>query len=100
MDFIFAPADARNPAGGQQLVRAEAEGGVTVHEDYRQGKSQRAEYSVADRKFVLSGGSPVVYDDSGNTTTGRQLTFIFADDRIVVDSEEGTRTLTLHRVEK
>jgi lipopolysaccharide export system protein LptA len=66
----------------------------------RHGTSQRADYTVADRKFVLSGGPPVLRDDSGNSTTGRQLTFIFADDTIVVDSEEGTRTLTLHRVEK
>jgi hypothetical protein len=28
------------------------------------------------------------------------LTFYFSDDRIVVDSQEGSRTLTLHRVEK
>jgi lipopolysaccharide export system protein LptA len=100
MDFFFAPADPQNPSGGQQLVRAAASGGVVVRQQDRHGKSQRAEYTVEDRKFVLSGGPPVLYDDSGNTTTGRQLTFIFADDRIVVDSEEGTRTLTLHRVEK
>jgi lipopolysaccharide export system protein LptA len=100
MDFFFAPADPGKPSGGQQLVRSVASGGVTVRQEDRHGKSQRAEYTVADRKFVLSGGPPVLYDDSGNTTTGRQLTFIFADDRIVVDSEEGTRTLTLHRVEK
>jgi hypothetical protein len=100
MDFIFAPVDPENASGGQQLVRSVASGGVTVRQEDRHGKSQRAEYTVADRKFVLSGGSPVLFDDSGNTTTGRQLTFIFADDRIVVDSEEGTRTLTLHRVEK
>jgi len=100
MDFFFAPADPGNKSGGQQLVRAVASGGVVVRQEDRHGKSQRAEYTIADRKFVLSGGPPVLYDDSGNTTTGRQLTFIFADDRIVVDSEEGTRTLTLHRVEK
>ncbi len=100
MDFFFAPADPQNPSGGQQLVRAAASGGVVVRQQDRHGKSQRADYSVEDRKFVLSGGPPVLYDDSGNTATGRQLTFIFADDRIVVDSEEGTRTLTLHRIEK
>src|SRR5256885_9938435 len=34
------------------------------------------------------------------TTTGRQLTFFLADDTIIVDSENGSRTLTRHRVEK
>jgi lipopolysaccharide export system protein LptA len=102
IDFLFAPAAGAggNASGSKQLVRAIATGGVTVRQMDRRGTSQRADYTVADRKFVLSGGPPVVRDDSGNSTTGRQLTFIFADDTIVVDSQEGTRTLTLHRVEK
>ena len=100
IDFLFAPVDPNNPSGAKQLVRTTATGGVTVRQLDRHGTSQRADYTVADRKFVLSGGPPVLRDDSGNSTTGRQLTFIFADDTIVVDSEEGTRTLTLHRVEK
>ena len=100
IDFLFAPIDANNPSGQKQLVRSIATGGVSVRQLDRRGTSQRADYTVADRKFVLSGGPPVLRDDSGNSTTGRQLTFIFADDTIVVDSEEGTRTLTLHRVEK
>jgi len=100
IDFLFAPVDANNPSGPKQLVRSIATGGVSVRQLDRRGTSQRADYTVTDRKFVLSGGPPVLRDDSGNSTTGRQLTFIFADDTIVVDSEEGTRTLTLHRVEK
>ena len=100
IDFLFAPVDPAKPSGPQQLTGAIATGGVNVRQLDRRGTSQRADYTVADRKFVLSGGPPVVRDDSGNSTTGRQLTFFFADDRIVVDSEEGTRTLTLHRVEK
>jgi lipopolysaccharide export system protein LptA len=100
IDFLFGPVDPAKPSGPQQLTGAIATGGVNVRQLDRRGTSQRADYTVVDRKFVLSGGPPVVRDDSGNSTTGRQLTFIFADDRIVVDSEEGTRTLTLHRVEK
>jgi lipopolysaccharide export system protein LptA len=100
IDFFFAPVDPAKSSGAQQLVKAVATGGVNVRQLDRRGTSQRADYTVADRKFVLSGGPPVVRDDSGNSTTGRQLTFIFADDTITVDSEEGTRTLTLHRVEK
>jgi lipopolysaccharide export system protein LptA len=100
IDFLFGPVDPAKSSGPQQLTGAIATGGVNVRQLDRRGTSQRADYTVVDRKFVLSGGPPVVRDDSGNSTTGRQLTFIFADDRIVVDSEEGTRTLTLHRVKK
>jgi hypothetical protein len=41
-----------------------------------------------------------VYDLLGNATKGRQLTFVFGDDSINIDSAEGLRTLTLHQVEK
>jgi hypothetical protein len=48
---------------------------------------------------VLSGGNPTLYDAQEGTTTGRQLTFHISDDTIIVDSEEGKRTLTKHRVQ-
>ena len=77
-----------------------ATGDVAVRQEDRRGTSNRAEYTASEGKFVLSEGKPTLYDSTGDTTTGRQLTFFFADDRIVVDSEEGSRTVTLHRVEK
>jgi len=61
---------------------------------------ERGEYVAATGKFVMSGGNPTLYDGSAGTTTGRQLTFYLADDTIIVDSENGSRTLTKHRVEK
>ena len=117
IDFFFAPAqnsatpDAKTtakPSGGaqngaatgQQLVRASAFGNVNVEQQGRHGKANRADYTAEDGKFILSGGTPTVYDASGNATHGRQLTFFFGDDSIDIDSAEGLRTLTLHQVEK
>ncbi len=77
-----------------------ANGDVIVRQEDRRGTSDRAEYTASEGKFVLSEGKPTLYSSTGDTTTGRQLTFYFADDRIVVDSEAGARTVTLHRVEK
>jgi lipopolysaccharide export system protein LptA len=85
---------------GKQLTRALAAGGVTVRQEDRRGTAEKAEYVVADGKFVLSGGNPTLYDAAQGTTTGRQLTFFLADDRILVESSEGTRTLTRHRIQK
>jgi len=85
---------------GQELERAAGFGAVRVESGERTGTGERADYGAAEGKFVLSGGRPTLSDRIGNSTTGRQLTFFLADDRIVVDSEEGSRTLTLHRVEK
>ncbi len=90
----------RSDGGPQELTRAVATGGVTVHQDDRRGTSERAEYVVADGKFVLSGGNPTIYDAEEGTTAGPQLTFFLADDRILVESSEGTRTVTRHRIQK
>ena len=116
MDFFFAPAGnpdpgdekakgtavrpGQNAGSGQQLVRASAFGNVKVEQEGRQGTANRGDYTAEDGKFVLSGGTPTVYDLLGNATKGRQLTFVFGDDSINVDSAEGLRTLTLHQVEK
>jgi len=49
---------------------------------------------------VLSGGQPTLTDESSNTITGHSLTFFVASDTILIDSREGSRTLTKHRIEK
>ncbi len=119
MDLFFTPADPVRPRGeaapvaskfssvpsasadtGRQLTRAAGFGNVEVAQQDRRGNSSRADYTAADGKFVLSGGSPVVHDGSGNSVAGRQLTLLYADDTILVDSAEGLRTLTLHPVGK
>jgi len=90
-----------NPAAGaQQIARAIGTGGVIVEQGSRKAAAERGEYSATDGKFIMSGGNPTIYDAAEGTTTGRQLTFFLADDTIIVDSENGSRTLTKHRVEK
>ena len=93
-------ADASgNSAGPRQISRAVASGGVIVEQGTRRATAERAEYTATDGKFVMSGGNPTIFDASSGTTSGRQLTFFLADDTIIVDSENGSRTLTKHRVE-
>jgi len=112
VDLYFARAENPNSnaangsppanavAGAQQITRAVGTGGVIVEEGSRKATAERGEYSATDGKFVLSGGNPTIFDAAEGTTTGRQLTFFLADDTIIVDSENGSRTLTKHRVEK
>jgi len=100
-----APASAKPPgqqppAEGRQLDHALALGGVTVRQADRRGSADQAEYTASDGKFVLSGGQPTIIDASSDTTTGHSLTFFVANDTILIDSQEGSRTLTKHRVEK
>lgn len=93
--FLSATANQQ-----QKLERAVAEGGVRIEQNGRIGTAERGEYLARDGKFVLSGGKPALFDGSGNTTTGRELTFFLASDTILVDSQKGPRTITKHRVEK
>ena len=94
------PAGQQPPSEGRQLDHALALGGVTVRQADRRGTADQAEYTASDGKFVLSGGKPTIIDASADTTTGHSLTFFVANDTILIDSQEGSRTLTKHRVEK
>ena len=98
IDLYFSDSGAAS--GTKQLSRSVASGAVTVRQEDRRGTSDRAEYTASEGKFVLSEGKPTLYSSTGDSTTGRQLTFYFADDRIVVDSADGSKTVTLHQVEK
>ena len=101
MDLYFTRAGGGSAASGaQQISRAVGTGGVTVEQGKRRATAERGEYTATDGKFVMSGGTPTIFDASEGTTTGRQLTFYLADATIIVDSENGSRTLTKHRVEK
>src|SRR5712664_1819774 len=109
LDFYFTRAvpaaqsgakRANSGGGAQQISRAVGTGGVIVEQGARKATAEHGEYIAVTGKFVMSGGNPTLYDGSAGTTTGRQLTFYLADDTIIVDSENGSRTLTKHRVEK
>lgn len=98
MDLFFTRANGTS--GPQQISRAIGTGGVIVEEGARKAIADHGEYSAQDGKFVMTGGNPTLFDGTSGSTTGRQLTFFLADDTIIVDSENGSRVLTKHRVEK
>jgi len=111
LDLYFVRGNASRSGGGaqgspsgvtgaQQINRAVATGAVTVEQASRRATAERGEYTASDGRFVMSGGTPMIFDATEGTTTGRQLTFFLADATIIVDSENGSRTLTKHRVEK
>jgi lipopolysaccharide export system protein LptA len=99
LDLYFSRANGAGQ-GAQQINRAVGTGGITVVQGDRRATAERGEYTAADGKFVMTGGTPTIFDASEGSTTGRQLTFFLADATIIVDSENGSRTLTKHRVEK
>jgi len=100
LDLYFTKQPAGSIGGTSQIERAVSTGGVVVEQGDRRGTAENGVYTAEDKKFVLSGGTPTLYDAQEGTTTGRELTFNLADDTIIVDSGNGSRTLTKHRVQR
>lgn len=98
--FTRTGADKQGSGGTSQISRAVGTGGVVVEQGDRRGTAERGLYTAAEEKYVLTGGTPTLFDPVEGTTTGRELTFYRADDTIVVDSGNGLRTLTRHRVQR
>ena len=100
LDLYFTQAADGKKDGSKQIDRAVGKDGVLVEEAERRATAETGVYTAADQKFVLSGGNPTIYDATEGTTTGRELTFYIASDTIIVDSGNGLRTLTKHRVQR
>lgn len=96
MEMFFS----RGENNSQVFEQATAMGGVHIVQNGRTGTAERGEYIARDGKFILSGGQPTLTDGSGNTATGRELTFFLANDTILIDSQNERRTITKHRAEK
>jgi len=97
--FTRTGANKSGEGGTSEISRAVGTGGVVVEQGNRRGTAERGLYTAADQKFVLTGGNPTLFDPVEGTTTGRELTFYRADDTIIVDSGNGLRTMTRHRVQ-
>jgi lipopolysaccharide export system protein LptA len=100
LDLFFTRGADGKDQGASQITRAVGKGDVEVEESDRRATADNGVYTAADQKFVLSGGNPTIYDASEGTTKGRELTFYIASDTIIVDSGDGLRTLTKHRVQR
>lgn len=100
LDLYFTKQQTASGGSMSQIERAVSTGGVVVEQGDRRGTAEKGVYTAEDKRFVLSGGTPTLYDAEEGTTTGRELTFNLADDTIIVDSGNGSRTLTKHRVQR
>jgi hypothetical protein len=55
-------------------------------------------YTVAEDKFVLTGGLPSIFDAEHGKITGDSLTFYKRDDRVLVEGKDTSPTVTQTRV--
>jgi lipopolysaccharide export system protein LptA len=107
----LVPKDQQSPARDQpttykngpvpsQLDHIIADGRVIIVQPTRHGNGEHLVYTAADGKFVLTGGSPSIFDAERGTTRGDSLTFYNRDDRVLVDSTSSTPAITQTRVAK
>jgi lipopolysaccharide export system protein LptA len=96
------PTANQSPAvistGPGQLDHMVAQGDVVVQQPNRRALGQTLTYTAADNKFVLTGGTPSIFDAERGKITGVSLTFFRADDRVLVEGEASTPVVTQTRV--
>jgi len=85
-------------SGAGKLDKIVAEGQVVITQPDRRADGDRLVYSAGDDKFVLTGGPPSIFDAEHGKITGVSLTFFRHDDRVVVEGNDSSPTVTQTRV--
>jgi lipopolysaccharide export system protein LptA len=86
------------PGTPGQIERIIAENHVVLTEPTRHANGERLVYTTADDKFVLTGGSPSIFDAERGKTSGDSLTFFRHDDRVLVEGKDTSPTVTRTQV--
>src|SRR5947208_2258027 len=73
-------------------------GRVLVSQPGRTARGDQLVYTAAEDKFVLTGGPPSIFDAEHGKITGVSLTFFRHDDRVLVEGNDTSPTVTQTRV--
>jgi len=102
MDVFLLPSGQNNKSSAQpgaaKLDRIVATKNVVITEPTRRAVGEKLVYTAADDKFVLSGGTPSIFDAERGKITGVSLTFFRHDDRVLVEGNDTNPTVTQTRV--
>jgi lipopolysaccharide export system protein LptA len=91
-------ASGTDSAAPGQIDKIVADGNIVITQPSRRATGERLEYLAADDKFILTGGSPSIFDAEHGKITGDSLTFFRRDDRVLVEGRETSPTTTRTRV--
>jgi lipopolysaccharide export system protein LptA len=83
-----------SPSYPGQVERIVAEGKVVIVQPTRRALGEHLVYTALDEKFVLTGGSPSIFDAERGKITGDSLTFYRHDDRVLVEGRETSPAVT------
>jgi len=92
------PASENQAASESKLEKIIATGQVVIIQPERRGEGNKLTYTAADDKFVLTGGPPSIFDAERGKITGVSLTFFRHDDRVLVEGNSSSPSVTQTRV--
>jgi lipopolysaccharide export system protein LptA len=72
--------------------------GVVITQPNRKATGEELVYTAAEDKFVLTGGPPSIFDAEHGQITGVSLTLFRRDDRVLVEGNNTSPTVTQTRV--
>jgi lipopolysaccharide export system protein LptA len=102
MDVFLQPRDQANSgqvlAGASHIDHIIAHDQVVIIQPDRRAIGNQLVYTASDDKFVLTGGLPSIFDAEHGKITGVSLTFFRHDDRVLVEGNTTTPTVTKTRV--
>jgi lipopolysaccharide export system protein LptA len=100
MDAFLQARGAANqpPSGAGKLDKIVAAQQVVINQPGRSGTGDLLTYTASDDKFVLTGGPPSIFDAERGKITGVSLTFFRHDDRVLVEGNNLSPTVTQTRV--
>jgi lipopolysaccharide export system protein LptA len=92
----------RSDRPGSQLDHMVAHGGIQIEQPGRTATGNQLLYTAQDDKMVLTasqGNRPVIHDAQRGQITGDSLTFYRHDDKVAVDGQESSPTVTQTRIQ-
>src|SRR6476620_4497262 len=102
MDVFLQPRDQattnQSLTGTGKIDHIRADEQVVITQPGRKALGDRLVYTTADDKFVLTGGSPSIFDAEHGKITGVSLTLFRHDGRVVVEGNNTSPTVTQTRV--
>jgi lipopolysaccharide export system protein LptA len=97
--FLQARGSANQPlSGAGKLDKIVAQEQVVITQSGRRATGDLLTYTAPDDKFVLTGGPPSIFDAEHGKITGVSLTFFRHDDRVLVEGNNLSPTVTQTRV--
>ena len=101
IQVFLRPSGNQGQDTASQLDHIVAQGDILIDQKDRKATGKQVLYAAQDRKFVLTGSDdkrPSIFDAEHGEITGDSLTFFSADDRVLIDSRETSKTLIHTRI--